>query len=390
VKSRVKWVFPVGPVERWLARWLQQPVVAGSVCLLVLSSFAVAGLWPFRQIPNDVTWLADQPGVHFGKYGIIVSDGALPPVGPGDCSVEMWLRPAGGEQSSTLLAFYDPNGAKGVTLQRSITDLRLDREAAGARPRRWYVGDVLVDGRLVFLTVTTGARGTGVYQDGLLVRRLSEPRSAPGDCSGRFGVGHPASGHTSWQGDILGVAIYQRELTGDQVRTSYHSWRTFRRPDERSNGRPQALYLFDQRRGSTVTDAGASGVSLAIPDQYRNIHRTWLQSPFGAFEFHGGYVQDILINVVGFIPFGFALSAFLASSGRARNAEAWAIAGGLIVSLTIEVLQVFLPTRNSDLTDILTNTLGAALGAALYAAWQFRLNQSIEPPCPAGATVMRP
>jgi len=374
-----RWGPPIIPGERLVAATLSQPRVAGASCLLILVIFTIAGLWPFRQIRNDVSWIADPPGVRFGKHGIILSDGSLPARGSGACSIEMWVRPAAGESFSTLLAFFGPDGDIGVSLHRSITDLRLDRETGG-RPIKWYADEVLYDGRLAFLTVVFSSSGTTVYRDGVVIREISQLRAAPNYCSGSMGIGHSSRGHSSWQGDIHGLAIYGLSLTPEQVRANFQSWQTSRHPDDRNGAKPEALYLFQERGGTHVSDSGSSGMSLTIPDHYLSIRRTWLQSPIIAFEPDWGYAEDILINIGGYIPYGFMLSAFLTSIGRVRRVGTWTVIGGLFVSLTIELLQVYLPTRNSDLTDVLTNTLGTCLGAAIYLGWQHRLMIQADPP----------
>ena len=60
------------------------------------------------------------------------------------------------------------------------------------------------------------------------------------------------------------------------------------------------------------------------------------------------------------------LGTRLAGGRRGGHSTLKVAAAAGLVSLTIEVLQVWLPTRQSDTMDMLSNALGAWVGAELY------------------------
>lgn len=74
---------------------------------------------------------------------------------------------------------------------------------------------------------------------------------------------------------------------------------------------------------------------------------------------------DISINVLAYLPLGFLLTLTLRRlPGRATQALAALLLGGL-VSLCLEGLQGWLPTRVPSNLDLACNTLGGGLGALL-------------------------
>jgi len=72
------------------------------------------------------------------------------------------------------------------------------------------------------------------------------------------------------------------------------------------------------------------------------------------------WVLEALLNVVLFMPLGF-----LASRLFKRGAWHWSIALGLCVAGSVEVVQLFLATRQSSVLDVLFNLGGTALGVLL-------------------------
>ena len=74
-------------------------------------------------------------------------------------------------------------------------------------------------------------------------------------------------------------------------------------------------------------------------------------------------LEDILVNIAAYLPLGFLLSIVC---GARYGAGLGVLAAALCatgVSLTLEAIQMFLPSRIASNVDLLTNGLGALIGA---------------------------
>jgi hypothetical protein len=86
---------------------------------------------------------------------------------------------------------------------------------------------------------------------------------------------------------------------------------------------------------------------------------------------------EVVSNVLLFVPLGVLLH------GRGRRGPAgWrlvaiACAAGLLMSVAIECLQVFLPRREPTIVDIIANTAGAFCGAMAHRVWGARVQAEL-------------
>lgn len=84
--------------------------------------------------------------------------------------------------------------------------------------------------------------------------------------------------------------------------------------------------------------------------------------PFGGSEYLYAIKKDVIINTMLFAPLGFMLA--MRSKGRRRRPLL--LFAALAASVLTEALQYLLALGVADITDVISNTVGAALGFALY------------------------
>jgi VanZ family protein len=347
--------------------------IPGLICVLVLVGILVAGLAPFWRPRNAVTWLGNENGVRFGRHGTIWSSGefvAADTQGEASCSVEIWLQPDSTSASSTVLAFYTPQDPLQFVLQQYHGLLILSRQFPEDQNRTQIIGTDGVFRRIepVFITITSGAEKSSMYVDGNLAR--SFPGISVGkERAGKLVIGTSPFGKSNWSGKLKGLALYQQELTPEEVLRHYQTWSSQGRPALSGNERAIGVYLFNEGSGNVVHNAVRPGIDLYIPERFALLHQLFLEPFWQEFRPSPSYWKDILVNIAGFIPLGFFFCAYWSAVRPIKHPRLTTVVFGFAVSLTIEVLQSYLPTRDSGTTDLITNTLGTFLGVRLY-AWK--------------------
>lgn len=338
--------------------------------LLVLVLILTLGLWPFHSPSNEVYWSRDG-GLTFGKHGSVLSDGVFPAVtskSPLGCSVEIWLRPASIDESHTVLAFYDSARPAQASMRQQLMDLVLQSSTVKA----WnaYAGSsLLIPGALKqdrwsFVTISSGPSGTSVYIDGRLARSSRRFTLTARNCDGRLVVANSPTENDSWSGTLKGLSVFDGTLSSQQVQQSYRDWIQHNRPLASAAAQCVAAYVFGEGAGRRISNEVHEGKPLYIPYRYFVLDHRMLTPPWQEFQYGPSYWMDVVKNIVGFVPLGFVFCAYL-DALHAKNAGVLTIVIGAAVSVTIEVLQAFLPTRDSGMTDVITNTLGTAIGVLL-------------------------
>jgi hypothetical protein len=345
---------------------VSRPILA-LLCFGLVCGILAACLYPFRAGPNRVVWLDGKPGLRFSKTGVVWSsrlyERAVFPEAD-SVTLQALLLPAEPRQEHTILAFYRPGAQVYLSLTqfRSALVVRLLNQGRHHRRVAQVDVDTVFRPRQPALVTLTLKRGeTRVYVDGVLRRTVRDFPLSARHMTGQLVVGTDPFGDDSWAGEIRYLALLNRSVSQQEAQQAAVANR--RRGEF-------AVYLFDEGSGPRARNVLGGGPDLIAPEQYTVPQKTLLEIP------RKWHWDDLFLNIGGFVPFGVCFYALFSSIARlARAAPVITVLSGTLLSLTVEILQVVVPERDSDAADVVTNTLGAVLGVILFRRLAPRLNE---------------
>ena len=334
----------------------------------------IATLWPFDFSPsNGVAWIPNQHGIHFSRPGVLVSSSPLvvPPSAKDSVTIEVWLRSDENWSLRNVLGIYSPGGPGRLHIFQwdggLLVSRNYPRDPKATTAAQIYAANVFRRDRSVLLTIASSPFGTVIYVNGEQKQFFPNFQIHAQDLSGLLILGTAPTDFSPWRGDLYLLTFYSSVLSPEEIRRHYDSL-SGSNPALSSNSNSLfARYSFSESSGSVTHSSASSASDLQIPARFSVPYKPILQSPFANYENTRHYYRDVLVNILGFIPYGFLLFAFLVNTRLSRYAVLYSFLSGAVFSFLIELTQGYIPQRDSGFNDVITNGLGALLGALIGA-----------------------
>lgn len=306
-----------------------------------------------------------QAGLEFGKYGIAYTDPVLDLKDAETLSIELNFSPifTGEKEWRYIVTLYGSNDDSQLVVAQYANHIIVmnGNDYADKHRRKRLVfnkSEFLPQGN-TFLIIFDQAGAKAYLNHEHAAKSVGfSPAILSDNGKCRIIFGNSIYAQRPWTGKIKSVAIRR-------------NGRLHASPD-----RLLVAYRFDGKSPKPVKDLSGHHVALHIPENVIPLKLAVLKYNIDWTHLKGGEIFDLVINLFGFIPFGLVASAKLSKKSAGFNLHHVAIVVlfGFFLSLTIELTQAWLPSRSSDIMDLLLNTSGAMAGAVLF-LFIFRVNE---------------
>lgn len=352
----------------------KKTIIIVSALIMSVGIMLLVGLKPkgFRLL-NDVGWLTQRPGISFGRIGIAYTEDLLtwPQTSSGSITIELNVKPMGRMHGvPVMLSLHDEASRDPLVIGQWCEDIVIRKRDPGSRRgyREMGADSLLVSGSSSLITIVSDNGWTTVYANGLRSGDSAQISLAPNVDNGhRLILGNVATSKQPWNGEMYSVNISARALSSAEIFHRFHVWDSLGRTIIPPIDNAIVSYGFGEKKGRSTSNLAGTRNNLHIPKILQMLHLQILIPPWEDFSWELNSLEDFLVNLFGFIPFGFLLLTLFVSvmNMRINRALMFAVLGGLIFSLFIELAQVWIPTRCSQLSDLILNTAGTWFGAMI-------------------------
>jgi len=359
------------PTENWPAQSKLLPRAAWILVLIIVVAIMLfAGLRPYASFSDE--WIEFDSEASVTRFkGLGLATGELPqPLGAASMARDLkvtfnlTLRLPENNRFQILAQLDSPGGLDTLIIGQWRTSiiainsrdyrnqLGLPRVSANLTPHT----DLPVDVTITFTPEETRMDVDGRYAATGEAFEFAAPLT-------RVSIGNGPDGQHGWKGELSRFAIstHSGPLTGIEL-------------------------AFDQDRLPQIIDISPHASDFLVPSPGNFPDRIWI----GAMEtgqLLDQNLRDVVINFLGFTPFGFVIAALLRDQEKPIGRSVTVVVAllcGAVFSLGIELTQTFIAGRSPHTHDLILNTLGTLPGsigfiviAAVCTWWIDRSQRSI-------------
>jgi glycopeptide antibiotics resistance protein len=312
--------------------------------------------WPFNFFQDNLVAVRSD-GLAFTVPGVAYTEGAAHLEDLTEFTFVTELSAAIPGQASWIISYgldFDAlNFLVGLYVDQLIIETR-----RGEQTMRASISDALQRGKRTWLVITGAPGLLKVYLDGKLMREITraQPDATPWNAAYPLVLGARSDGKYPWEGVLHHLAILDTAVSSEEAQD----------PESLMTASPVVLYSFAGPPSSRISNQGGGDTGpLLVPDRFIPYRRTTLMDFEDLWEPRPVW-GDIILNVLAFAPIGILLSLLLRRAFRPLPVLILVLVAAFGLSLSIEMLQIYLPRRWTTFTDVASNSFGALLGGGLW------------------------
>lgn len=351
-------------------------MVLSLVLVVMLALMYAITTYPYDLfVTNEVQWLENANGIYFNGRAIAATSKCRSTVIDHAISVQLLVKERHGSKNwgpRYIFSLYPGPGNPSLVIGQWAGKIFAYSKYIDIGNKKYYQAfsddERLSLNKPQLVTLTIGPQEMILYIDGNPVKKqtIAVQNRPPLQFRGRCLLGNSPRGNQGWWGEILGLAIYARKLSGPEIRRQREIVMDSGIDALASAKGLRSLYRFDEGQGRRAKSRSENACSFHFPKTRYSLIGTLMDHP--AIDIHSDTFSrvDFLMNIFFFIPFGVLLFMILSSYPlRGSICLGIVVVGAALVSLSIEVMQLYILTRVATIVDIVSNVTGAFIGGVL-------------------------